>query len=48
MLCYYWGNINYWVIDLDNDNILEFKSFDSRFVNVFFNLNDLFFFVCIF
>ncbi|MCL2933152.1 MAG: S-layer homology domain-containing protein [Trichodesmium sp. MAG_R03] len=40
MLRYYWGNINYRLTDLDNDNIPEFKSFDSRFANVFSNLND--------
>ena len=48
MLRHYWGNINYRVTDLDNDNIPEFKSFDSRFANVFSNLNDSFFPVRIF
>lgn len=40
MVRYHWGNINYRLTDLDNDNIPEFKSLDSRFTNVFSNLND--------
>ncbi|MGD1807254.1 S-layer homology domain-containing protein [Dapis sp. BLCC M126] len=40
MLRHYWGNINYRLKDLDNDNIPEFQSVDSRFANVFSNVND--------
>jgi len=40
MLRHYWGNVNYRLKDLDNDNILEFKSLDSRFANVFSNVNE--------
>ncbi|MGD1716642.1 hypothetical protein ACP6PK_25175, partial [Dapis sp. BLCC M172] len=40
MLRHYWGNINYRLKDLDNDNLPEFQSFDSRFANVFADIND--------
>ncbi|MEM1168955.1 MAG: S-layer homology domain-containing protein [Cyanobacteria bacterium P01_H01_bin.35] len=40
MLRHYWGNINYRLKDLDNDNLPEFQSLDSRFANVFSNIND--------
>ncbi|MGD1702434.1 S-layer homology domain-containing protein, partial [Dapis sp. BLCC M229] len=40
MLRHYWGNVNYRLTDLDNDNIPEFQSIDSRFANVFSNIND--------
>ncbi len=40
MLRHFWGNVNYRLTDLDNDNIPEFKSVDSRFNNAFSNLND--------
>ncbi|NEQ36878.1 MAG: hypothetical protein F6K40_11555 [Okeania sp. SIO3I5] len=40
MVRHYWGNVNYRLKDLDNDNILEFQSVDTRFANVFSNAND--------
>ena len=40
MLRHYWGNVNYRLTDLDNDNMPEFQSIDSRFANVFSNVND--------
>ncbi|MDF0551889.1 S-layer homology domain-containing protein [Kamptonema sp. UHCC 0994] len=35
-----WGNVNYELEDLDRDNILEFKSQDGRFREVFANYTD--------
>ncbi|MEB3343109.1 S-layer homology domain-containing protein [Okeania sp.] len=40
MLPHYWGNVNYRLTDLDNDNLPEFQTFDSRFNNVFSEIND--------
>ncbi|NEO52294.1 MAG: PQQ-binding-like beta-propeller repeat protein [Okeania sp. SIO3B5] len=40
MLRHFWGNVNYRLADLDKDNIPEFQSVDSRFANVFSNIND--------
>ncbi|NET27569.1 S-layer homology domain-containing protein [Okeania sp. SIO1I7] len=40
MLRHFWGNVNYRLTDLDQDNIPEFKSVDSRFANVFSNINN--------
>ncbi|NES78933.1 MULTISPECIES: S-layer homology domain-containing protein [Okeania] len=40
MLRHFWGNVNYRLTDLDQDNIPEFKSVDGRFAKVFSNIND--------
>ncbi|NEQ77394.1 MAG: hypothetical protein F6K23_32915 [Okeania sp. SIO2C9] len=40
MLRHFWGNVNYRLTDLDQDNIPEFKSVDGRFAKVFSNRNN--------
>ena len=39
-LQHFWGNVNYRITDLDKDNIPEFKTVDTRFANVFTDINN--------